>query len=69
MLNPILHLFREGRTWMLSRKISEDGQCRRATLVFLAGGLDVETALKRARAERPGYEIRVRRLACPSSLH
>lgn len=50
---------------MLSRDIPEDGQCPTATPILSQGGLefprglDVETALKSARAARPEYEIRV----------
>ncbi len=65
MSKPILYLFRGERTWLLSQGISEDGEYPTATPILLPGGLelprglDVETALKRARAARPGYEIRV----------
>ncbi len=65
MPKPILYLFRGERTWMLSRDIPDDGECATATPILLPGGaelprsLDVESALKRARAARPGYEIRV----------
>ncbi len=65
MPKPILYLYRGERTWMLSRDIPEDGECPTATPILLPGGLelprelDVENALKRARAARPGYEIRV----------
>jgi hypothetical protein len=65
MSKPILNLFRGERTWILSRDIPYDGECPTATPILMPRGselpreLDVETALKRARAERPGYEIRV----------
>ncbi len=65
MPKPILYLYRGERTWMLSRDIPDDGECPTATPILLSRGLElprelgVETALNRARAARPGYEIRV----------
>ncbi len=59
MSKPILYLFQGKRTWMVSGGIPEDGECPTATPIVLPRALDVETALKRARAARPGYEIRV----------
>ncbi len=65
MSRPILYLYRGERTWMLSGDIPDDGECPTATPILFPGGselprgLGVETALKRARAARPGYEIRV----------
>jgi hypothetical protein len=65
MSKPILYLYRGEQAWMLSQEIPEDGQWPTATPISLPGGLelprglDVENALKRARAARPGYEVRV----------
>jgi hypothetical protein len=65
MPKPLLYLFRGEQAWMLSRDIPDDGECPTATPALLPGGLEfpreleVEAALKRARAARPGYEIRV----------
>ena len=44
---------------MLSRDIPEDSESPTGTSTALPRGLDVETVLRRARAERPEYEIRV----------
>lgn len=62
MSKSILYLFRGEHAWMLSAAIPEDGECPTSTTISFPGlprGLDVEAALKRARAARPGYEIRV----------
>ena len=65
MPKPILYLFRGEQAWLLSPAFPEDGQRPTAAPILLPGGLelprglDVEAALTRARAVRPGYEIRV----------
>ena len=66
MAKPVLYLLRGEQGWFLSPSIPEDNErFISATLVALPGGLalppgmNVETALKRAQAARPGYEIRV----------
>jgi hypothetical protein len=64
MSKPILYLSRGEKCWVLTREIADryDVPCIE---VCLASGqplpctIDIEVALKRAKAMRPGYDIKV----------